>query len=425
LNRNWLWLIPALILIWDVMHGAIYGIALVFLFVAGEICTSCLSSNFSMARLEKGKKQYLTTMCFVSAAVVLVAAINPYGMIGYKFFISLLAGNQMAAQVGEFTKTPFWDVYTLFWVGFAFSIVVCLWCIRNKELTVPFILIPFSILAFLYSRVTAPFAVIAFPLVAISLLEATKNIRNTRLMRYSHALPLVLLVFIFGFIFQYKIFSNSHLNSFGLGLHDRYFPAGSLRFVQDNRIDGRLYNPGRFGGYLAFNQPDKKIFLYNHHTVFGDLYSSLTNPFSVLKWDVNYAYVGDYWQSKHLFPLSEWAPVYWERANMLMLRRVESNREIIAEHEIQYFTPFRGVEKLRELAGDRNIYPKLMKELTTYLRYRGDANIAREYSNMMRLDNPGLPIATKLRLVGDAMLSNSLELKPLWESLSAGSNQKE
>ena len=51
-------------------------------------------------------------------------------------------------------------------------------------------------------------------------------------------------------------------------INELFIPLGATKFISKSGLKGNMFNPGHFGGCLAyFLYPERKIFLYNHHIV--------------------------------------------------------------------------------------------------------------------------------------------------------------
>ena len=176
---------------------------------------------------------------------------------------------------------------------------------------------------------------------------------------------------------------------FGFGTKKQEYPEGALRFIQTVNLQGNLYNSGSLGGYLAFFiTPERKIFQYNHHTVFGDTAYYVKNPRELQRWDINYALVDTKGELDNLFPSTRWAQVYRDTAALLLLRRAPENQAVIDRYETQYFEPHKESQPgMRALAANAATYPRLMMEMGKYLAFRTDPNAEKLFCEFMHAAN--------------------------------------
>ena len=176
--------------------------------------------------------------------------------------------------------------------------------------------------------------------------------------------------------------------------------------MKDVGLHGNLYNSGDFGGYLSFHlPPERKIFQYNHHTVFGDTLYYLVHPQELDRWNINYAVIAHGPERRVLFPPQQWALLYSEPVAMLLLRRTPENAALIERYEIRYFEQLHlNYDDVVRLANDPAIYPRLMHEMATYLSYRSDPLIAEVFAQFIGAPHTSLGLGERLNLL--ARVSN-------------------
>lgn len=382
-SARWLWILPPLFVVWDFLHGSVYGLVMLCAYVLGMSSTELARLQWKWLALMQVDK--LRSLWIVVVVVLAAVAANPYGLLEYRFFADLVNGNALASMVGEFQRTPFIAAFVPFWITLGLAAWVALVGLRRKDFLPVAILLPFAYLAVRYSRATAPFMVLAVPLLAPWLNTSLQRVLgNARVQPFAKPVLTVIFVALAGYVAHYKFGEPRHVNSFGFGINPDFHPVAALKFLDANRVGGNQFNSGELGGYIAYAAPHRKIFLYNHHQVFDVLTQSLWQPQALSRWNINYALLGYNWQRyRHLFPLEEWAVVYWEPATMVMLRRSAANRPIIAAHEIEYFSPQLSGEQVSAMARDPRVFPKLMSELADYLTYREDAEIAQVFATLI------------------------------------------
>ncbi len=399
-----LYLLPVIMVIWDWVHGAVFGLVFLAAFAVGENGSRWLSTRFAALRgisvLPSDRLRALN----VALGITLIAmAAHPHGLLSYGIFFEFLGDNPLVRQVNEFTPPSFKN-YTAFWIFLGFSGVLVALCRRRIELTHVLTVIPFLYLALRYNRAAGVFALVAVPVLAALLRKAPEHELSPLPARLKNigvvALALAILVDA-GYV---KFFKPQDLLGFGYHVIEDGFPAGAVRFVKDLGVRGNLYNSGDFGGYLAFQlAPERKIFQYNHHTVFGDTRYYLDHPQELERWNINYALIAHGAERGVLFPPQHWALLYSEPVGMLLLRRAPENAALIERYEIRYFEPLRlNYDDLSRLASDPAIYPRLMQEMATYLRYRNDALIADVFARFITTPQAALPFAERLNLLASA-----------------------
>jgi len=405
-SAKWLWVLPPLFVVWDFLHGSVYGLVFLGAYALGFSITELYRLQWKWNEaLQAGK---LRALWFVVVFVLVAVAANPYGFLQYRFFTDLVNGNTMAAVVGEFQRTPWIAAFVPFWITLGMAGLVALAGLRRKDILPAATLLPFAYLAVRYSRATAPFMILAVPLIAQYAHGSFKEIfGSVRARTFVRSVLVTIFLGLTLYIMYYKFVEPRHVNSFGLGINPDFHPVAALKFLDANHIAGNQFNSGELGGYLAYAAPQRKIFLYNHHQIFNALTQSLWQPQALQRWNINYALLGYNWQRyRHLFPLEEWAVVYWESATILMLRRTAENQPVIAAHEIAYFSPRLSGEQIIAMARDPHVFPKLMGELADYLTYREDDEIAQAFARLIVVPHDELDRTQRARLIERVLLGN-------------------
>ncbi len=400
------WLMAPLFVVWDVVHGSIYGVLLFASYSTGLILGELWNTQWRWSALTRNSR--VQFVLIGTAAILAAELISPWGLIGSKFFSELLSDNTMVSSVGEFQRTPWIAAFIPFWIIWFSAIVVTIVALRRRDISSALVLIAFAALSWRYSRATAPFCIVAVPIV----FRYVHSIVAPKLKHFS-SLPAGVTIAAGAIIFTgaviYKVAIPNHVNSFGVGLNSDFFPEATLKFLDANQIDGNMFNSGELGGYIAFAAPQRKIFLYNHHTVFSKVLDSLRAPGAAQRWKFNYALLGHNWRRyRFVFPIEQWAPVYWEPATMLLVARTAQNQAVIDAHEISYFSPEYDGDQLRSMAREASTYPRLLREISDYLAYRRDDEIALAFRDISALPHPGVDLATRERLREVARTHNPL-----------------
>jgi len=146
----------------------------------------------------------------------------------------------------------------------------------------------------------------------------------------------------------------------GLGLSQYSYPIKAVEFIQENQIleqtQGNLYHTYNFGGYLIWaNQPygvfiDGRVRPYH-----GDVFAAYWTNFeggrtwqeSIGRYDITAALMTlphtdgttVYNISSPMFPLKDWALVYYDDIASLYVRRVEELQEFILSNEYKILNP--------------------------------------------------------------------------------------
>lgn len=408
-----LYLIPPLVIVWDFLHGAVYGMILLGAFTSSEtvkyFARSYTAGWTGFASMTFNRVKAL----WIIAGITLVAAfLNPFGLMSYNVFAELLTENILVTTILEY-KAPKLADHQIFWFLLFSTGTLLLLEWRRVDLTDIFVLVPFAYLSITYSRAIAPFLIVAAPFIAAS---ATKllPVKNSeggkgvlRVLVLS-TLSAVVALYILNLKFLTPILETNH--TFGYQFGQKYIPVGSARFVKETGLDGNMYNTGHFGGYLAFYLfPERKIFQYNHPYIFGKVADTTRNSTEFEKWNINYAIIGTKWEYDNLFYLPDWAPVYWEPGATTLVRRGKRNEDFIRQYEIKFFRPLMTNEQLAGLArSSQKIFPYIVKETGTYLAYIHDRRLADLLADFLSWDvASSIKLEERIELLKKALRYNS------------------
>ena len=398
------WLLPPLMLVWDWLHGAIFGFVILIVLAVGENAKRALQGKWpALAVLPPERLRALNIALVVTLVLMLL---NPYGLLSYDIFIEFLRGNPLVDVIAEFSF-PTWQTYQPFWIFLIITTVAMFANWRHTDLTWWLLLIPFTYLAARYLRMIEIYCILAAPIAAALITRSMQSIVfdeiiMARVRKAAAVIVMVVLVIYIGWI---KFANDSVFGHFGTGPDTTYYPEGVVRMIDDIGLTGRMYNTGHLGGYLAFYlAPQRKIFQYNHHTVFGNTWRWVQNPGSLDAYNVDYAIISEEPELR-LFPAEQWGIIYKDKKVFLLLRRTPEHAALIERYEVRYFLANRAA--LDNLASDLRVYPRLMLETSTYLTYRHDAKVASAFADLINLPAHSLLGASRELLVRAACRANS------------------
>lgn len=411
-NVKFLYVIPIILVLWNSLHGAIFGLIVLCAFVTGENIKSWIGSRFpawsSLVPMSRDRLRALNIVGMLALAAMLL---DPYGLRSYDVFLQFINGNALVARTVEFQPAN-WREHKLFWVLLGASLFLLVRARSKIDITLLLMAVPFAFLAVRYSRVIGVFSLVDAALLASlapHLFSGAAAQRGDAMFRTLALSTLALTLG--GYVVYVKFVEPQTPQSFGYRVSDEFLPAGSVRFIQEVNLQGNLYNSGGFGGYLAFFiTPQRRIFQYNHHTVFGDTKRYLDHPEELAQWQINYAVVGSPTELEGLFPQVEWARVYRESSAVVVVRRTPENSALIERYEIFYFHPMLPPAAISQMAQSPEMYLRLMYEIAIYLSYRADTPMADLFAELL-FANHDLTSAERLDLVQHTMQFNSSSRK--------------
>lgn len=383
---RWLWFIPPIMVVWDYLHGALYGLIILCVFASVEFIKQVIlpkfgicvfAGNIPRAGINRLGGWFLVTLIFMS--------IHPNGLLNYSHFWRVGSAGHEYRMYGEW-MTPDFAQFAPYWVLLTVVLAAVALSIRSIDMTALVVMLPFLYLSITYNRAVLAFGLAAVPVTAQALNGLSKVFPSERTRMILMAL---LGTTILCGVFFYKQFGVIDSHRFGLGLNDSVFPVGSTRFVVDNELSGNMYNMDAFGGYLAFTVgPARKIFNYNQPGVFTALFDYLHKPATRAQWHINYAIIGNPAEIG-AFQQDGFVPVYWEPGSAVFVRANENNSRIIEKYRIDFFNPFLSDQKLLSLGMNPRSSKKMLQELASYLTYREDSRVAGLFARLLR-DAPGV-----------------------------------
>lgn len=375
LDPRWLYLIPPVMLVWDWLHGAIYGVVL--LLIVGTV------QNFlsrTSVRRDEPPLLHFNLACVVALALM---AYNPYGLRTYGEFFGHLDSLRGVAVNNMEYRSPIGREYLAYWVLLGGLLISAVLVPRRFPPAQAVLLMAFGILACRISRAIGVFALLAAPLVAAQLSAAitTGGIRT----RVAQLSAIVLLVFTIADAVSIKFVGPARPQSIGWKVDEQYLPAGGVRFVIDKGLDGPFFNTGHIGGYLAWKlYPERRVFQYNHGAIFGDTYRYVGNPSLLDGYGLRYAFVASPDELSRLFPNSGWARIYRDPGGVLVVRRSPEFATLISRYETRLFHPMMPAADLDRTAAGQ--LPRLLDEMAVYLAYRNDDAVARQWLRLATRD---------------------------------------
>jgi len=416
LPRRMLWAIPLIMVTWDWLHGALYGLTFLTLFVAGENAKHRFLVLRHQQSLSVPDLKYLNR-CF--ALVMLAMLINPFGVRSYGIFVGYVVGQGNFNQVITEYMPVTWDEFKVFILMFAWAVLLALRNWRRMDLTHLLLMVVFGLTALRFNRATSLTAIVLVPVIASSLRIGIQQAKSA-LERRLHIATLVtagMLILIHGYAVKFgeaevqpdsdkfhylKVYDLA----FGYRMDESFFPVGAVNFIREQKLAGHLYNSGNLGGYLSYRiTPERKIFQYNI-SVFGDPFYFVRHPDDLAKWNIGYAIIDTESEMNALFPEQDWAAVYHDEAAVLMVRRTPQNKALIREHEAHYFNPAFSDASLLERAEDPEVLPVLAKEMGDNLAYREDDRIAAVWAEIL-MSHPELGSRPHIRqLLGKILKYN-------------------
>jgi tetratricopeptide (TPR) repeat protein len=163
----------------------------------------------------------------------------------------------------------------------------------------------------------------------------------------------------------------------GFGVAPYIFPEGAIAFLERYRLDGRVFNSYKFGGYLIWRRwPANQVFIDGRYdTVLFDealLEAYLLAHLSPAALDrITAAYEVEILllnadperQMVHISDHPGWARVYWDPVAEVFVRRGGRHADLIAAHEYRLTRPTTSLGYLMAYRHDPDVWDRALAEL--------------------------------------------------------------
>lgn len=351
ISKRFLYLLPFLQLVWVNTH--------IYFFLGGVITLAFAVESAVQVWIKKDRSVlvHAKMLAFVFVMLGVAVLLNPSGIRGalYPLFILQNFGYRL------FENQSFWFIESLFsyppalYFKILFIVFILSWAavfkkVLQKEADFPVALFLLS----LFFGSIALYAVRNFAIFSyFALTVSAVNFSQLKIFspkRENHFTTAVLIILFLAIILIINPAYWSSRGSFGLGLADGTTKAAD--FFKARKIQGPVFNNYDIGGYLIYYlYPRAKVFVDNRPEAypaafFHDIYIPMQEDEN--KWheqDAKYNFNTIFFWRNDLTPWGQkflitrikdpaWAAVYLDNYAIIFLKRIETNKAVIAKYEI-------------------------------------------------------------------------------------------
>lgn len=375
-RRGVLFAIPILLNVWEWLHGAVFGWAILAAAVVGEN----LAARVPQHALAPSSS-WLKTLNIAAAIAIALSLLNPFGLATYGAWRVVIDGSEGLEKIAEFQPATL----RMHWLILAMTGAAALALLLRRgtlRLSETLWLFGFSLLTWRYGRVAGVFGIAALPCLGF-LAASAPSARRT--------LPAVLALLLAGALYFEKASPWSFVDRRAEWFADeRLAPAGAVRFALAQGVQGPLYNTGNLGGYLALElYPHHRIFQFNHSAVWGDTYTA--DPSIPSRHGIEWAIVGYEEERAAMFPEPAWAYVVVDDNAVVAIRRNSINQALIEQFETRHFSPALTPADLSAGLHDREVGHRLAFETSVYCAYRRNTVLCPVLMTVMQRARPAPP----------------------------------
>lgn len=379
-GRHWIFLLPALQVVWANTHPSVVVGLVPFVAVLGG--GVALHAAVHLARrwcpapspVIPAWRQ-LGTVAAVLAGVVIASAINPYRFDVLTLPFTLAEQPWFRQEVGELQP-----LQLATWPG-PYVLAACLLLslggtLRRLPLVPTLLALPFLHLGFSALRFVFLFELVAAPILARHLVlvaAGARSVLSRRLVLGGAAAALALVV-------TAVVVTAGGLGPFhdvvkapGFDVNERWVPEGALRYLDARGVEGRVFNAFHFGGYITWRDFPRRVPIVDGRgfvppSLLEEIHFARAYPRSLARIQARYGleaavmdyprYAGD--RAEDVIGLDadtalaspDWALVYWDDVALVYVRRAGRYRAVVERDEYRHVKPALGVAGINRLMAD-------------------------------------------------------------------------
>ena len=349
-NKNYLYLLPPIMLCWVNLHGA---------FVSGFLLIGIyLISGFIIFLISNGtKKEEFKTktkiLSLIALLCILISFLNPHGYNIFVYPFKVLSNQYLMDHIIEFMSPNFHQLSVIPFKYLLLFVITVIALTRNKlKLTEIFLTVLFTNMALYSARYILLFSIVVAPILSRHCKLLFKQIKgkfidflqekasgieaiDSLARGYLWVLPLALIISL--------VFSG--------GLDHRFDeekkPVAAVEFLKKEPLKGNMFNEYAFGGYIVYSAyPQYKVFIHGKTDWRGE--EKMKEYYKVAhfesgwedvieKYNINWIIFNtDSALSRFLKERKDWYLIYTDKVASIFVRNVPENIEIIQKYQIPY-----------------------------------------------------------------------------------------
>lgn len=370
-KRKHLFFLPVLMLLWANMHaGFILGLMLILCYLIGELKNYCQGEKEGIHRIKHLLIIFLLTFA--------ISFLNPNT---YHLYIFCLRVHHLRDiyKIADCSPPTGYDYY-LFWFMLILTIIVILSNLKKIDLVEVLPALALGLSASYVNRNIVYFALLSTPVLARQINILTIPIINKGIFLIWYGVIFSIFMNVTGFnqFFPLPKYGSSTLPEFGLGIEARLYPVESIRFVEDNQIEGNMYNSHFFGGFLIWNwYLNRPVFFDGRTTVHEKLINRFWSPNGWTRlpelfdtYDIDYCLISyeDIEVLHYLMSHPQWKLVFLDDNNCVYLKNIPKNIRVIRKNEYQFLRPVISLFYLEQYLTDFDKRDKVESEIKRWIK---------------------------------------------------------
>ena len=351
-RRDWLWLLPVLMVLWVNLHGAfVMGLGLIAIYLVGEGCRRVLnpSRTDALSWVEIRKVFVVLILC------VLATLLNPEGTGIFDYVRTVVTDAGSQQLVAEWQPPSVTDFlgFLLFYCPFFLALLTFIYARVKPDLTEVLLFFGFALAGLMSIRNGAWFSTITYPLLARyiplvdlgglmplrrykvinQLFEPAPRLSEKESPVYSKINFVMLAAAVVVLVTQSPWVRPALTNA---SLVAEQTPVGAAAFISEKGLTGRIFHPQIFGDYLIWRLwPQQRSFIDGRVHLFNvdflkEYKKAIEDPLStdvIERWNIQYVLLsklpGDE-SGKALKSVEDsgaWTRIYEDRISVLYEKR--------------------------------------------------------------------------------------------------------
>jgi len=392
-----IYILPVLQILWVNLHGY---------FIVGPIIVLLYSIG------DKSKTKKMMSVFFL---LLLACFINPYFYRGALYPLRILfdvfTEQKIYMKNIHELMMPIrfsFNRYLFFWLFAIFTSITFIVNLKRAKIK-HIVLFALCFLASYMAMRNAPiFIFLGMITASINLNEAnsTKRISGRR---YNFIILFLISGLIYFFLSDgyYKFTNQSLFKKTGIGISELLVPAGACDFLEDNNIEGRMFNTMDFGSYIGYRFfPERRIFIDTRTDLYKDDFYTLYAEAQHYpeKWHklherygfkivlLRHLFSGSGKILRYLYDHKDWRLAYYDENSCVFLSDDIEDNVMLRDSEINIRIA-RFFDQIGETGLSEKIYIKLLKRDPEYLE--AGNNLAAIYINSERYEK-GMSLISRL-----------------------------
>ena len=344
-NRNHLYLLPPIMLLWVNLHGGfLAGFILIGIYLFCNI-VKVITSYGSEKSTYKRKAKVLGIFTIVC---LFVSLINPFGYRILLFPFRLVSNKFIMNHVNEFMSPNFHDPLVFKYFLLLMFVIFALSTVKTNLIELLLILI-FTNMSLYSGRYIPLFSIIAAPILlrqsrtilersdgrfAKFIKKRSDNISKIDISAKGHLWPIMAIILVIFFAQTGKI---------DFRFNEKTKPVAAVKFLKKEKITGNMFDNDEFGDYIIYAAwPEYRVFFDGRSDMYGvDIFKEYQKVASIMpgwdevlkKYDINWIiYNANSALSLFLMQRDDWKLIYADKVANIFVKNDQENQYLVEKY---------------------------------------------------------------------------------------------